>query len=465
MNFIEKKIGIWGFGTVGHAALTFFAERGAQITIMDQKKPTQQDLFLIRHYKATFQGEDAVTDFFAINDYVLVSPGIDIRPHKKYRDKFLTELDLFFSYWNNPVIAITGSIGKTTLTTMISQLLSHYTSVATGGNIGVGMLDLIKQQSKKYAVLEVSSFQLEYASLCKPQIAIITNLYPNHYDRHESKESYAAAKANIYLHQTQNDSLILGAQTITSVTIRQLLETYTGKLTFVAQNETDLPLVSYPNATFFYFKHNAIVMRRENKESFVASLTVLPPFAHTNNWLYLYAVWHRLAIPMETIQTLADSIVLPEHRLEWVATVNGTIFYNDSKATIPQATMAALDQCKNPTILFLGGLSKGVDRSSLINYIAKKTVTHVACFGAEAAQLNQWCKNNSISSTAHATLEDAFSSVQALFKPDVTVLFSPSGSSYDLFQDYQERGKQFKKLVQEFAHKNTIIELPTSAKT
>lgn len=453
MNFIDKKVGIWGFGTVGQAALTFFAQRRARITVMDQKNPTEADKALINHHNARFIKEENIHEFFHGHHYVLASPGIDVRPYLKHKDKLLTELDIFFAYWDDKTIAVTGSIGKTTLTTMISQLLTHSMPVATGGNIGTCMLDLIAQQPKNYAILELSSFQLEYAASCTPDIAIITNLYPNHYDRHESKDSYALAKAHIFYRQHINQHLILGAQTVTSAVIKKMLYEHQGSLTLIAVSEYEIP-DEYGMETAFYFKHNDIVMRRNGVETIGGTLQNLPPFAHTINWLYLFATWHRLGLPYNTIQAYAHTIQLPEHRLEWVATINGAVFYNDSKATIPEATMAAVRQFKKPIILFLGGLSKGVDRSGFVQQLAQTTISHICCFGAEAPQLDAWCKKACVPSSCHATLEEAFTAAQAIISPGTTVLFSPSGSSYDLFENFPARGKRFKELVAIFGNED-----------
>ncbi len=152
-----------------------------------------------------------LTNFLEYNDYIIASPGIDLRPYQSYEHKFVTEIDLFCQDWQKPLITITGTVGKTSTTHLLSELLKLAgLRVATGGNIGTGMLDLLNEQtSSDCAVLELSSFQLEYAQHCTPDLAIITNIYPNHLDRHGTYDEYTRAKLrSIQLQTPQQKTLI-----------------------------------------------------------------------------------------------------------------------------------------------------------------------------------------------------------------------------------------------------------------
>ena len=173
------------------------------------------------------------------------------------------------------------------------------------------------------------------------------------------------------------------------------------------------------------------------------------PISYPANWQIIEAASNILNLKIDNINF--DDLNLPDHRLDLVATINGIEFYDDSKSTIGEATLAAVEKLKDrPIILFIGGLSKGVDRSNLIKNLYGK-VSQVICFGAEAEKLYSSCQENKIISSAHKTLEDGFQFALKKAQPESRILFSPAGSSYDLFKDYKDRGKKFRELVQKIS--------------
>ncbi len=200
----NKIIGIWGLGKVGRSTAEFFHAQGAIIIGMDQKQ-------VMHPHLNTFYNEAEKDIFFSHADHIISSPGIDIRPYyQQFKTKWITELDLFYQHWKRPIIAITGSVGKTTVTHLLGQLLSRYKlRVAVCGNIGTPMLDMISfSDLYDIAVMEVSSFQLEYSTSFAPQIAIWTNFAPNHLDRH-TLEEYFFSKAKICAFQNSNQTAII----------------------------------------------------------------------------------------------------------------------------------------------------------------------------------------------------------------------------------------------------------------
>ncbi len=179
MKLKNSTIGIWGFGRVGKAAASFFHKEGARVIVYDDNKSTSID--------TTYLTAPSVQALFNIADYVLPSPGIDIKAYYAlYQGRWLCEVDIMKAYCTKPIIAITGSVGKTTTTHLLTHLLQkHGINAVAAGNIGTPMLDMIYQQdSFDLLVLELSSFQLEYAQSFAPDLALWTNLYPNHLDRH-----------------------------------------------------------------------------------------------------------------------------------------------------------------------------------------------------------------------------------------------------------------------------------------
>src|SRR5579885_1682266 len=162
MDFSHKKIGIWGFGIVGKAALPYLASAQAHITVMDKRSLSAEELNQLTTHNAQFITQDHIHQFLSEHDLILPSPGIDLRPYTQWNHKWIGELDIFYTFWKKPIIAITGTVGKTTTTHILAHVLSKAgKKVALGGNIGTGMLNLLKQTDADYAVLEISSFQLE----------------------------------------------------------------------------------------------------------------------------------------------------------------------------------------------------------------------------------------------------------------------------------------------------------------
>ncbi|MFT6765260.1 MAG: UDP-N-acetylmuramoylalanine--D-glutamate ligase [Alteromonas naphthalenivorans] len=416
-TFKGKKVGIWGFGKTGQSILSFMNAQGAECLILDNNPldPFQEEL--IKSHNARFVGPELLAQFIELNDFIIPSQGVDIKPLLDHpdADKFISELDLFSEFIKTPVIAITGSAGKTTTTTLLTQLLNLFSKRAiAAGNIGKPMLDVLADQNKyDYIVLEVSSTQLEHAKNFTPTIATILNIFPNHLDRHVDMQAYIEAKGNLLKNQTEDQIVFLpmdSMEILWNVVSKQ-------KVTWVGSE-------TYMDIT---------------KE--LSDITCPP------NWQIILSILEYLDFDPETVLNYKDKLTVPEHRVEFVGTVNGADFYNDSKATIPAATLQAVSQFVDTTIiLFLGGLSKGIDRSELITQLPQN-IKHVICFGAEAEQLHAWCQESVLPSSVHATLEDGFDMALKKLEPKDIVLFSPSGSSFDLFKNYEERGKKFKNLI------------------
>jgi UDP-N-acetylmuramoylalanine--D-glutamate ligase len=413
--FKGKKVGIWGFGKTGQSALSFLSAQGAECLVLDNKEldPFQEEL--IKSHNAQFVGPEYLPQFIELSDTIIASQGVNITPYLEHTDKFMTEVDLFAKYVKVPVIAITGSAGKTTTVTLLTQLLNMLGKKAiAAGNIGKPMLDVLAEQKKyDYIVLELSNFQLEHAKTFAPSIATILNIFPNHLDRHPDMQDYIEAKGKLLSYQTDDQIAFLPMEYI----------------------DQFWSLVGQQKVTWI------------GSDTHVNITKELSDITCHQNWQIILSILEHLNLPIETIPTYKKQLRIPEHRVEFVGTVNGADFYNDSKATIPAATLQAVSQFNDcPLILFLGGLSKGTDRSELIKQLPHN-IKHVICFGAEAEQLHIWCQESVISSSVHNTLEDGFDMALKKLEPNDVVLFSPSGSSFDLFKNYEERGKKFKNLT------------------
>ncbi len=421
-HYKDKKIGIWGFGKTGQSVLHFFAPHTPHLSVIEKGTFSEEQQTLLQKYQVQIAPYEYIEQFLEYNDLIIPSPGVDVSAYyEKYADKIVSELELFARHNTTKTIAITGSVGKTTTVTLLTELLNACGIPArSGGNIGTPLLSLLADQaSYEFFVIELSSFQLELPHTYAPTYAAITNLFANHLDRHHNLATYAKAKGNLLINQTDEQWAVIPMQ---------FLEAF---IPYTAQQK----VVWLADDAF--------------QEYFTPTLSDI---TFTQNWQIIFALLELLGKEPQEILPLCTNLHAPEHRFEFLGTYNGITFYNDSKATIAESTLESVNRCKKrPTILFLGGLSKGVDRSPLIKQLPA-SIKSVLCFGKEADTLHDLCSKQGIISSSHATLEDAWTTCTTLMQPGDIVLFSPAGASFDLFKNYEERGKAFKKLVTTLGH-------------
>lgn len=441
----KKSIGIWGFGTVGTSAAHYYINnRNICLGIFDAQPLTDEQKIWCSDRSLRVWSSEDLPSFLEYYDYILPSPGIDLGPYQTYQHKWISEFDIFCDQYKNPIVAITGSIGKTSITHLLSQLLNNaYGSIATGGNIGVGMLDLLSLEQTTMAILELSSFQLDLVQSEAPDLAIITNIYPNHLDRHKTMQAYMSAKSRIYTYQNPQQKVLL------PYSLASELQKPASHLYLFSETKP----VSIPSncSGMFFLDNNIIHVLTPEGQKELMSLDALPPITFAQNWLIIVSAAYLLEVDLQLLVSKAATFSLPPHRLECMGTKSGITFYNDSKATTNTSMLAAVNTVaqQKPVHLFMGGLSKGVNREPAIEQL-HKNVLHVYCFGKEAAHLHALCKKHSIASSQHATLEDAFSHCMQQVQHGESVLLSPGGASYDLFVDYQDRGNKFKQLIKDY---------------
>lgn len=449
---MKQNYGVWGLGVVGKSVLRYLLKNATQfnvnqLTVMDKRTPTPDEEQFLRQHGIIYISQDNLASFFASNDIIIPSPGIDLTNVSEHFHKIITEIDLFYDAWKNQkkyIIGVTGTIGKTTVVHLLSDLLKHNGfQVTTGGNIGIPMFDILNEPAP-WALLELSSFQLEKAKRFTADIAVITNILPNHLDRHSTLEAYTEAKYALMCHQNKPNQ-----KALVPWSLRTTFKKYSNRplslfsMSPVKQNDLH-------DDTLYYFDDQKLL---KITKTTTTSYTIppIPDISFKENWLIILAVCEMLGLLKEGLAF--PVLTLPAHRLQQVATINGLTFYNDSKSTIPQSTLAAVDHIhslssQNPTRihLFLGGLSKGVDRSSVIPLLKSK-IASISCFGVEADMLFEACRKAGITAFKHKSLEESFENCIAQAKVNDIILFSPSGSSFDLFKDYKERGEKFASLV------------------
>ena len=459
MKHSKKKIGIWGLGKVGKSAVEYFLGKQYEIEVLDKKTLKPEEKMFLKKHNIAYYDQENLEHFLQRNEFILPSPGINLQQMQQYKEKCICELDILQKEFHKPIIGITGSVGKTTITHIVNQTLqAQNISVWTGGNIGTPMLQLLKEKRNiQIALLELSSFQLEQSKTFCPDIAVWTNFYPNHLDRHGTLQSYFEAKKNIIRNQKSNQHALLPLKIIDRL---GPLEQYNSNIYFVSPKKpTDNQLKKLrPDDQLLYLQNNTIFkyVPHTNKTSAIAKTNHWADFTFQENLLIIQGIFYIIKKYYGLSEAMIEKMQLKtlEHRLEKCCTIHSIDFYNDSKSTTPASTLAAVRKLScRPIILLLGGLSKGVDRTPLIKKI-KPHVKHIISFGKEAELLKQLCKKEQISCTSFAHMQEAVMHSFDYAKPKDQILLSPSGSSFDLFENYIARGNHFKKIIQHIALQN-----------
>jgi len=454
-TFKNKKIGIWGYGKVGASYLLCIEKYTTSITIMDKKLPSEN---FAPHIQLLLQTPENIESFLNSHEYILVSPGVNTSAYEKHNHKFITELDIFTTLWKKPIIAITGTLGKTTITSLSAQLLQKYGLHAQAiGNIGYPMLECaLNQESTQIAVLELSSFQLLNTHHFAPDVAVWTNLYDNHLDYHGTLDHYKNAKKNICLHQHKNQIAILHAN------LAPDCQNIPSNIHWICVNQEQAIQMQNKNPqhySWFIDEQEIITMLHSSKTTSFFNINQLPTLTFKENWIMLCVILYTQKLDIYSMPIHTNNLTLPAHRLHALATIKNKTFYNDSKSTLWQATYKALQTLPQiPTIIFVGGLSKGVDRTPFFALLNLK-LHIVYIFGKEADQLQVLCDTYSIPYKKFDTLEQAFNAcIQEPFA--CNILFSPGGASYDLFENFEHRGNRFEFLVNSYQNmikENKII--------
>jgi UDP-N-acetylmuramoylalanine--D-glutamate ligase len=436
---LPDNILIVGLGKSGVAAAKFLSGMGKRIVITDAKDAGALTPFLKElegiDYTGYFGAHEK--DIFLSSSMVVISPGVDSElPHlkdaKEKGIKVIGEMELAAAFCGEPIIAITGTNGKTTTTTLIGEIFERaYHNVFVGGNIGNPFINYVSRKEKAaYVILEVSSFQLETVETFHPNTAVLLNVTEDHLDRYRSYDEYIAAKYRIFENQTPLDYAILrkGLHVREEMKGKTLFFTIDGDLEEGA-----------------FVRGSTIHVRLKGKEFlYRRSLSTLVGAHNVENILVALLVAHIYEIPREIVEgALQDFRGLP-HRVETVREFGGVTFYNDSKATNVDAAKRALESMDGQVILIAGGKDKGGSYRAIIDLMDK--VKAMILIGEAkdriAAELGKYSETY-IENDLAGAVEKARSIAQ---KGDA-VLFSPMCSSFDMFRDYKERGNLFKEIV------------------
>ena len=379
-------------------------------------------------------------------DVVMKSPGIpDKSPIVKMlvenKIPVISEIEFAAPFTKAKTIGITGSNGKTTTTMLTYHLLkSAGINVGLGGNIGKSFAWQVAEDKYDYYVLELSSFQLDGIINYKPDIAIITNISPDHLDRYEYKyENYIASKFRITMNQTENDFLIYDAD---DEAISEWLKNNKTKAQLIPFSLTK----TFEKGAFLKDKNMEVNI---NEEEFVMETQYIALEGKHNlkNAMAATSVAKLLQIRKQTIRESLSNFQGVEHRLEKVLKIQNVQYINDSKATNVNAAFFALDSMNSPTVWILGGVDKGNDYSELMSLVHEK-VKAIICLGVDNKKIIDAFGNIVDIMIEVTSMQDAVKMAQRLSEKGDTVLLSPACASFDLFENYEDRGRQFKNAVQ-----------------
>ena len=369
------------------------------------------------------------------NDSVLINDII------KKNIPIISEIEFASRFTNAKIIGVTGSNGKTTTVSLIYHILkTSGLNVGVGGNIGNSLAFLIAKNKFDYIVLELSSFQLEGINKFKPSIAVITNLSPDHLERYDySFEKYVDAKFNIVNNQTSSDYLIYNSQ---DTTIDNEL-----KSRKISSSKIPFSLVKGRLSNQTYIEKNSL-KSEINKNQFMISLENLSLKGKHNlqNSMAAATVAHLLKITNQDIKESLSNFHSINHRMENVLTIQKVKYINDSKATNVNAVYYALDSMKNSTVWIVGGVDKGNDYNELLPLVREK-VKAIICLGLDNKKIIETFSSISDLILETTSMSEAVNFAYKIAKPNDAVLLSPACSSFDLFEDYEDRGNQFKECV------------------
>jgi UDP-N-acetylmuramoylalanine--D-glutamate ligase len=452
MELRDKRVLVVGLGRSGVAAAFFLQDHGARVTVSDTKSEAQLQneigalldrgisLETGRHNERTFRDQDLI----------VVSPGVppdqpQLQHARALGIPVIGEVELAARFLQGKIVAITGSNGKTTTTTLVGEILSKSgKKTLVGGNIGMPVISLAGQSSPDHLpVLEISSFQLETIQQFRPWIAVILNVTPDHLDRHGTFQAYIDAKARIFENQQSGDYAVMNADDANLVALKRSIK---GRLYSFSRKQ--------PVENGTYLENDQIVFRSSGSVTPVLPVSDIRLKGAHNLENVLAAVCAAMlaGCEPEKVRRAVAEFQGVEHRLEPVATVHGVAYFNDSKATNVDATIKALESFPGNVHLILGGKDKGSDYSVLVPLLRERTKS-VYLIGAAAEKIDAQIQG-ATRIVSSGTLDRAVrQATEAATSGDI-VLLAPACASFDQFENYEQRGRVFKDLVRALAAKS-----------
>ena len=440
--FENKKIFILGMARSGYEAAKLLSDYNNKIIVTDGKEQKEE---LVSELESLGVKVIITSDQLSLLDgsfdYVIKNPGIKydnpvVVKAKELGIKVINEVEMAYSFLDKSVniIGVTGSNGKTTTTTLISEFMKNsFDNVYLGGNIGIPLSNFVRDiKPNSYLVLEISDHQLCDMYNFKTNVSVLTNITPTHLDFHKSYEVYQMTKKKIFNNHTSDDLAVINKDDEVSMKITDDI-----KSTKVYYGHDKTNLAYYDEEGIYYdgklvIKLDDIILKgKHNYQNIMGAIIAVKKYGVTD----------------EVIQKVLKEFKGVEHRLEYVDTIDGVTYYNDSKATNCVSTITALNSFDKPTILLLGGYDRGHSFHDLDD--SMKNVKCVVCFGETKNRIEEFCNDLNIKCYKNDTLKEAMHVVKDICTPGDVVLLSPACASWDQYDRFEDRGDEFKKLVRE----------------
>ena len=440
--FENKKIFILGMARSGYEAAKLLSDYNNEIIVTDGKEQKEE---LVSELESLGVKVIITSDQLSLLDdsfdYVIKNPGIKydnpvVVKAKELGIKVINEVEMAYSFLDKSVniIGVTGSNGKTTTTTLISEFMKNsFDNVYLGGNIGIPLSNFVRDiKPNSYLVLEISDHQLCDMYDFKTNVSVLTNITPTHLDFHKSYEVYQMTKKKIFNNHTSDDLAVINKDDEVSMKITDDI-----KSTKVYYGHDKTNLAYYDEEGIYYdgklvIKLDDIILKgKHNYQNIMGAIIAVKKYGVTD----------------EVIQKVLKEFKGVEHRLEYVDTINGVTYYNDSKATNCVSTITALNSFDKPTILLLGGYDRGHSFHDLDD--SMKNVKCVVCFGETKNRIEEFCNDLNIKCYKNDTLKEAMNVVKDICTPGDVVLLSPACASWDQYDKFEDRGDEFKNLVRE----------------
>jgi UDP-N-acetylmuramoylalanine--D-glutamate ligase len=454
MELKDKRVLVVGLGKSGVASALFLKAHGARVTVSDTKSGDElrNEIPSLLDHGITVETGGHGERTFRGQDLIVVSPGVPVDAPllvqaRAMGEAVIGEIELAAQFLPGPIVAITGSNGKTTTTTLTGEILTAGgLPTLVGGNIGTPAISLAERANRETViVLEVSSFQLETIQTFRPKVAVVLNVTPDHLDRHRTFEAYVDAKARVFENQGGDDFAVLNEDDPTCVS----MAARTRGQVFWFSRQKEVKRGAWVREGNILFRGGTESHKNPQREIMLVSEIPLKGAHNLENVLAAVCAGALMGCAPEKIRQAVRDFKAVEHRLEFVATIRGVDYYNDSKATNVDATIKALESFPANIHLILGGKDKG-SNYTLLNDLLRQRVKRVYTIGAAAGKIESQIvspKSGNVEVVHAETLENALRKANAVAEPGDVVLLAPACASFDQFKNYEQRGQVFKEIV------------------
>ena len=460
MEVAGRHFIVVGMARSGLAAAQFLLSRGARVTVNDARSATElRELAAEQDSRLQVVGGGHPAELFASADCLVVSPGVPLAlpafdQARRAGVEIIGEVELAARFIRGRIVGITGTNGKTTTTSLIGEILGEGgLPVLVGGNIGDPLISLVDQShDQSWVVAELSSFQLEAVDQLHVRVAVLLNITPDHLDRYNSMESYAAAKANILRLQEPDDVAVLNADDARIVAMQRLTPAQIVLFSTTRTLEEGI-----------FQREGSIIERRAGIERELIDCGTIPLRGAHNleNVMAALGVGLACGVDLTSIRKTIANFKAVEHRLEFTAKIGEISFYNDSKATNVDAAIKSLEAFPGGITVILGGKDKGSDFSPLREHVLARC-RQVILIGAAAPKIADALAGTKPLHRA-GTMEEAVRLSYQLSHPGDTVLLAPACASFDMFNNYEHRGQVFKQAVRDLRGESGDAELGPSS--